>query len=259
MVISIQNLSKKIGRQEILHSINLTIPQGKIISFIGPNGAGKSTLLGLISRLDIPTTGTVTIDGVDVQKTNSEVVAKLLAILKQSNNINLRLTIEDLVSFGRYPYCQGKLKDEDKKMVNQAIDYMGLDDLRYKYLDQLSGGQKQRAYIAMVLAQDTPYVFLDEPLNNLDMKYSVQIMSVLKDLVENHGKTVIVVLHDINFASAYSDIIVALKEGQVVCQGEVKDIMTPEKLHELYDIHIDIHELNNQYVATYFKPKANCP
>ncbi|RIY37165.1 ABC transporter ATP-binding protein [Psittacicella gerlachiana] len=257
MVISITNLSKKIGRQEILKPTNITLPDKKIISFIGPNGAGKSTLLGLISRLDTPTSGQILVDGIDVQKASTAEVAKKLAILKQANNINLRLTIEDLVSFGRYPHCQGKLGPEDKQKVNEAIAYMGLDEFRYKYIDQLSGGQKQRAYIAMVLAQDTPYVFLDEPLNNLDMKYSVQIMSVLRDLVDNHGKTVIVVLHDINFASAYSDQIIALKDGQVIIQGEVKEIMNPQCLYDLYEINIDIHELNEQYVATYFKAKSS--
>ncbi|RIY32617.1 iron ABC transporter ATP-binding protein [Psittacicella hinzii] len=253
MVISISNLTKKIGRQQILQPINLTLPANKIISFIGPNGAGKSTLLGIISRLDLPTEGVVTIDGLDVQKANSKVIAKKLAILKQSNHINLRLTVEDLVSFGRYPHCEGKLTSEDKAKVDEAIAYMGLEEFRYKYLDQLSGGQKQRAYIAMVLAQDTPYVFLDEPLNNLDMKYSVQIMSVLRDLVDNFNKTVIVVLHDINFASAYSDIIVALKDGAVIKQGAVEEIMNPQALHDIYDIQIDIHQIKDQYVATYFK------
>ncbi|MFC6276032.1 iron ABC transporter ATP-binding protein [Psittacicella hinzii] len=253
MVIAISQLSKTIGNQQVLQTIDLEIPENKITSFIGPNGAGKSTLLGIISRLDQPTTGKVLVDGVDVHQAPSLQVAQLLSILKQANNINLRLTVEDLVAFGRYPYCQGKLQAADKEKIAQALTYMGLDEFKHKYLDQLSGGQKQRAYIAMVLAQDTRYVFLDEPLNNLDMKYSVQIMRVLRDLVDKHGKTVIVVLHDINFASAYSDHIIALKDGQVALQGEVGKIMTSESLYQLYDINIDIHQVNGQYLATYFK------
>lgn len=256
MVIAITSLSKTIGNSKILSDINLEIPRNKITSFIGPNGAGKSTLLEIMSRLDQASSGKVHIDGIDVHAAPSAQIARLLAILKQANNIGLRLTIEDLVAFGRYPYCQGKLKVDDWQKVHEAISYMGLSTLRYKYLDQLSGGQKQRAYIAMVLAQDTDYIFLDEPLNNLDMKYSVQIMRVLRDLVDYHNKTVVVVLHDINFASAYSDNIVALKDGQVVRTGAVKEIMNSQTLYDLYDIHIDIHELNNQHVATYFNPQA---
>lgn len=147
-----------------------------------------------------------------------------LAILKQSNHTELRLSIEDLVAFGRFPYSQGRLKAEDQKIIDQAIAYMELEPLRHKQLSELSGGQRQRAYISMVLAQDTDYILLDEPLNNLDMKHSAQIMRVLKDLAVNHGKSIIVVIHDINFASVYADQIIAMKDGQLLYQG------TPNRL-----------------------------
>src|SRR5690606_2693720 len=137
--------------------------------------------------------------------------AKKVSILKQSNQINLRLTVRELVSFGRFPYSQGRLTEEDWVCVDEAIRYMELEELQHEYLDELSGGQRQRAFIAMVIAQDTDYILLDEPLNNLDMKHAVQIMKTLRKLVDERGKTVVLVIHDINFASVYSDYIVALK------------------------------------------------
>ena len=193
-----------------------TIEKGKITSFIGPNGAGKSTVLSMISRLITKDSGEVLIDGKDMSSFKSNELAKKIAILKQSNSINIRLTIRELVAFGRFPYSQGKLTKEDWRFVDEAIEYMELTEMQHKYLDQLSGGQQQRAYIAMVIAQDTEYILLDEPLNNLDMKHSVQIMKVLRRLTEELGKTVVIVIHDINFASCYSDNIVALKDGKVV-------------------------------------------
>ncbi len=156
--------------------------------------------------------------------------AKKVAILKQSNFMNVRLTVDELVSFGRFPYSRGHLTEEDKQIVAQSLDYMNLTDIKDMYLDQLSGGQKQRAFIAMVIAQDTDYILLDEPLNNLDMKHSVQIMKTLRKLVDELGKTVVIVLHDINFASVYSDRIVALKDGKVIHEGKTEEIINTKNL-----------------------------
>ena len=161
-------------------------------------------------------------------------IAKQLAILKQTNNINLRLTIEDLVSFGRFPYSKGNLTQTDRTFIDNAIAYMDLDDIRHQYIDSLSGGQRQRAYIAMTLAQDTDYILLDEPLNNLDMKHSVQIMQVLRKLATELNKTVVIVIHDINFASCYSDYIVAMKNGKLVHQGEVNHIMPINRTYKIF-------------------------
>lgn len=133
--------------------------------------------------------------------------------------MNVRLTIRELVSFGRFPYSQGNLTQEDWDKVDEALSFMELHEIENQFLDELSGGQRQRAFIAMVIAQDTEYILLDEPLNNLDMKHSVQIMKVLRRLVDELGKTVILVIHDINFASFYSDYVVALKNGEIIRQG----------------------------------------
>ncbi|WP_147533583.1 ABC transporter ATP-binding protein [Bacillus marasmi] len=251
-MVDVKKVTKLFGNKKVVDDVTVKIEKGTITTFIGPNGAGKSTLLSMVSRLVSKDTGEILIDNVELSKTKSSELAKKLSILKQSNVINLRLTIKELVSFGRFPYSQGKLTKEDWKFVDEAIQYMGLQDIQDKYLDELSGGQKQRAFIAMVLAQDTEYILLDEPLNNLDMKHSVQIMKVLRRMVDELGKTIVIVIHDINFASCYSDYIVALKDGKVVKEGKAQEIITPEALSEIYDMNFDIKNINNNRIAVYY-------
>ena len=197
MAIEIRNITKSYGSKKVVDNVSVTIPTGKITSFIGPNGAGKSTVLSIMSRLLNADSGEIYLNGELLNRKKSSDIAKQLAILKQTNNINLRLTIEDLVSFGRFPYSKGNLTQTDRTFIDNAIAYMNLDDIRHQYIDNLSGGQRQRAYIAMTLAQDTDYILLDEPLNNLDMKHSVQIMQVLRKLATELNKTVVIVIHDI--------------------------------------------------------------
>ena len=251
-MIQIKGLSKSFGKKPVVENVSLTIEPKKITSFIGPNGAGKSTLLSMVSRLLNADTGEVLLDQADVKKMKSNEFAKRVAILKQANHINVRLTVRELVSFGRYPYSKGRLNAEDEKIVDQAIEYMNLGDMQDKFLDELSGGQKQRAFISMVIAQDTEYILLDEPLNNLDMKHSVQIMKILRQLVDELGKTVVIVLHDINFASVYSDRIVALKDGRLVKDGPTNEIITSEALREVYDMHIPVQEQDGCRICVYF-------
>ncbi|MGY4713483.1 iron ABC transporter ATP-binding protein [Bacillus amyloliquefaciens] len=251
-MVEVKNVSKQYGGKTVLEKTSLSIQKGRLTSFIGPNGAGKSTLLSIMSRLIKTDSGEITVDGQEIGVCKSNDLAKKISILKQTNQINIRLTIKDLVSFGRFPYSQGKLTDEDWVHINQALSYMKLDDLKDKYLDQLSGGQCQRAFIAMIIAQDTDYIFLDEPLNNLDMKHSVEMMKLLKRLVEDFGKTVVVVIHDINFASVYSDHIVALKNGRIVKEGPAEEIIETSVLEDIYDMTIPIQEIDSQRIGVYF-------
>ena len=253
MAIEIRNISKCYGNKTVVDNVSLTIPAGKITSFIGPNGAGKSTVLSIISRLLSADSGEVLLNNEPFNHKKSSEIAKQLAILKQSNNITLRLTIEDLVAFGRFPYSKGHLTADDRQFIDNAIAYMDLHDIRHQYIDSLSGGQRQRAYIAMTLAQDTDYILLDEPLNNLDMKHSVQIMKVLRQLVTELHKTVVIVIHDINFASCYSDYIIAMKNGKLVQQGEVAHIMQSSVLQDIYDMPIPIQQIDGHQIAVYFR------
>lgn len=251
-MVEVKGLTKKYGDKVVVDNVSLSIKKGTITSFIGPNGAGKSTLLSMMSRLLSYDEGQVLIDGEDIRKIKNNELAKKLAILKQANHINLRLTVRELVSFGRFPYSQGRLNKEDWKFVDEAIAYMELEDLQDQYIDQLSGGQKQRAFIAMVIAQDTDYIFLDEPLNNLDMKHSVQIMKTICRLVDELNKTVVIVIHDINFASCYSDYIIALKNGKIVKEGSPEEIITPTTLKEIYEMDFQIQEVNNKKISVYY-------
>jgi len=251
-MIQVKEISKFFGKKPVIQDVSVDVAPGKITSFIGPNGAGKSTLLSMVSRLLNADTGEVLLDKSDVRRWKSDDFAKRVSILKQSNYMNVRLTIRELVSFGRFPYSKGNLKPEDELKIDEAIQYMNLEDLQHNYLDELSGGQRQRAFIAMVIAQDTDYILLDEPLNNLDMKHSVQIMKILRKLVDELGKTVVIVLHDINFASVYSDHIVALKNGRVVKDGPTNDIINSDALKEIYDMDIPVQEQNGCRICVYF-------
>ncbi|HLR53131.1 MAG TPA: ABC transporter ATP-binding protein [Pseudogracilibacillus sp.] len=251
-MVDIKSLFKTYNKKTVIEDVSLQIPKGKITSFIGPNGAGKSTLISMISRLIAKDEGIISIDGEDVTNSKDSELARKISILKQSNTMGVKLTVRELISFGRFPYSKGRLKRFDWQKVDEAISYMELEELEDKYIDELSGGQRQRAYIAMVLAQDTEYILLDEPLNNLDMRHSVQIMKTLRRLVDELGKTIVIVIHDINFASCYSDEIVALKDGKIVKHGRTCDVIDRCVLKDIYDMDIDIKEIENQRICVYF-------
>jgi iron complex transport system ATP-binding protein len=246
------DVTKNYGASCVVDGVSLNLPQGGITSIIGPNGAGKSTLLSIVSRLMAMDAGTVTVGGLDVSTAPSDELARRLSILRQDNHMTARLTVHDLVSFGRYPYSKGRLTLEDKTHIDRAIGYLDLDALSHRFLDELSGGQRQRAFVAMVLAQDTDYVLLDEPLNNLDMKHAAGMMRLMRRAAAELGKTVVLVLHDINFASCYSDHIVAMKHGKVAAQGAVDEMIRPEVLSAIYEMEIAVHEIGGQRIGVYY-------
>lgn len=251
-MIEIKNLSKKYKDKYVVDNVTTTFPEGKITCIIGPNGAGKSTLMSMMSRLTPMDNGSVVIDGKELHHWNKNELSKTLSILKQENSTNIKLTVYELVSFGRFPYSKGNLTTEDKKYIDDAINYMDLNEFKDRYLDELSGGQRQRAYIAMVIAQNTKYILLDEPLNNLDMKNSVQMMKTLKKMVVDLKKTIIIVMHDINFTAVYSDYILALKNGKLEYMDKNENIVAKEKLEKLYDMEFDVVNINNKNICIYF-------
>lgn len=251
-MINVKAITKKYREKTVVDDVTIDLPRGKIIAFIGSNGAGKSTLVSIISRTLSRNKGDVYVEGKELAQWNPQELSQVLSVLKQTNNLNIRLTIRELVSFGRYPYSQGRLSAEDNKTIDKAIKYMKLKDIEDIYIDELSGGQRQMAFIAMIIAQDTEYIFLDEPLNNLDMKHSVQIMKILKDLVEKEGKTIMIVIHDINFVSCYADYIVAMKDGKIICSGETEDVMNSSSLREIYNMDIPIKEIDGKNICLYY-------
>lgn len=252
-MITTLKLNKQHGANHVLHDINLSLPERGITSIIGPNGAGKSTLLSIISRLALPSSGVVHIDDKPLGSWNNEALARRLAILRQDNHLALRLTVRDLVAFGRYPHTQGRLTVNDKAHIDRAINYLSLGTLQNRYLDELSGGQRQRAFVAMVLCQDTHYVLLDEPLNSLDMKHAVAMMKTLRRAADELGKAVVLVLHDINFAACYSDCIVAMRDGRVAHAGPPETVVDETLLSELYGLPIKVQTLNGQRICTFYQ------
>lgn len=252
-MIATKGIQKSYGEKKVVDNVTIELPKEKIIAFVGSNGAGKSTVLSIISRTLSKDFGEVYIDEVELKNWKTQMLAKKLSILKQTNHLNIRLTVKELVEFGRFPYSKGRLTKEDEKKVEEAIDYMELKELQDRYLDELSGGQRQMAFIAMVIAQDTEYIFLDEPLNNLDMRHSVQIMKVLKRLIEEKGKTIMVVIHDINFVSCYADHIVAMKNGQVICQGDTEEVIDENVLKEIYGMDISVKTIDGKKICFYYQ------
>lgn len=251
-MIALDGATKRYHSQTVLDGVTIELGDDGVTALIGPNGAGKSTMFGLIGRLIKPDAGAIEVDGMDVSVAPSHELAKTLAVLRQDNHIAARLTVHDLVEFGRFPHSRGRLTVDDRTHIDQAIDYLDLNEFRERFLDELSGGQRQRAFIAMVLAQDTKYVLLDEPLNNLDLKHMTEIMKLIRRMADELGKRVIVVLHDINFAATYADRIVAMRDGRVIADAPADEIMRPDVLEEVYGTPVDVREIDGQRVALYY-------
>lgn len=250
-MIRLDNVRKNYTSEIEIGPVSLEFPNNAITALIGPNGAGKSTLLTMIGRLLGVDSGTINVGPYDVGAAKSKDLAKVLSILRQDNHFVTRLTVRQLVSFGRFPYSNGRLTAEDEEIISRYIEFLNLGALQRRYLDELSGGQRQRAYVAMVLCQETEYVLLDEPLNNLDISHSVDIMAHLRTAVLEMGRTMVVVLHDINFAARYADYICAVKDGQIVEHGPTRELMRSEVLSPIFGTQIDIVEGPHGAVACY--------
>lgn len=251
-MLKIAGLRKSYAGNDVVHDVDLELPHGKVISLIGPNGAGKSTVLNMLARLTPIDGGQVLFNGKDIRKWDRSDLAKKMAILTQANNIQAKLTVRELVAFGRFPYSQGRLDADDHAIIDKALSFMELEDLADRFLDEMSGGQRQRALIAMVLAQDTDYVLLDEPTNNLDIYHATRLMQTVRRLCDELGKTVIMVLHELNYASFYSDYICAFKDGKVAGFGTVHEIMQAQFLKEVYAVDFTITHVQGKPLALHF-------
>lgn len=253
-MITVSNLHKVYGAKKVLAGVNAQFPPGRISSLIGPNGAGKTTLLMMLARLLDPSQGEIRLNGVSIDSIPIGEYAKRVATLRQSQDSSLRLRVEDLVAFGRFPYSRGALSAADRQAIDEAITFLSLDRLRHAFIDELSGGQRQMAFLAMTIAQQTEVLLLDEPLNNLDMKHAVQIMQALRRLRDEQGRTVILVIHDINFAANYSDHVVAMKGGSIRFSGPVEQMVDERRLQDLYGLAFEILRGERSKLCNYFDP-----
>ncbi|NEN75938.1 ATP-binding cassette domain-containing protein [Pelistega sp. NLN82] len=252
-MITIEHLHYQLaGGTPILKDITTHIPKGGITALVGPNGAGKSTLFAHIARLQTIQQGKILIDQLDVSKTPIDEMAKKIAILRQDNTVNSRITVERMLMFGRYPYHKGRPRTEDVEIVNATLEQFQLVDLRERFMTELSGGQRQRVMVAMVFCQSTDYLLLDEPLNNLDMYHSRQLMQQLRHIADTYQRTIVVVLHDINYASAYADYIIGMKSGEVILEGKPTAVLTEHNLERLFGVNVPIVMINGYPMVMHY-------
>nr|WED68190.1 Fe(3+) dicitrate ABC transporter ATP-binding protein FecE [Pectobacterium colocasium] len=242
MELTTQNLTAGYGDKRILDGLSLSLPAGKITALLGPNGCGKSTLLKCFAKLLTPESGVIQLNGKPLSAFSARQLSRHLALLPQQHLTPEGITVRDMVAYGRSPWLSlwGRLSQDDCQRVQLAMEKTHIVDLADKRLTDLSGGQRQRAFLAMLLAQDTPVVLLDEPTTYLDINHQVELMKLLREL-NQAGKTVVTVLHDSNQASRYCDHLVMLAGGRVMAQGSPHEVMKPALLQQVFSIDAEIH------------------
>lgn len=241
--ISLQLKDIKFSYREnnILNSITIDMNQGNLIGIIGPNGAGKTTLLKCILGLLSPSEGTISINGKNIKSISSEEKAHIIGYVPQKDNTAFSIPLYEAVLLGRRPYINYSVSRNDLKIVDDLLQKLDLIKLAQRPINQLSGGEKQKVFIARALAQETSILLLDEPTSALDLKHQVEVLSILKNQVKEHGKLVIVVMHDINLASRYADALIMLKKGQIYSFGKPEDVITSKNLRDVYEVDAHIH------------------
>ncbi|HZG71908.1 MAG TPA: ABC transporter ATP-binding protein [Chondromyces sp.] len=230
------------GERLIVKDLSITIPDKKITTIIGANGCGKSTLLKAMTRIIPPQSGSIILDGESILKEDTKLLARKMAILPQTPESAAGLTVGELVSYGRFPYQKGfgRLTKKDLEVIHWALDVTGTADYQYQPVDALSGGQRQRVWIAMALAQETEMIFLDEPTTYLDMAHQLEVLELLQKLNQEEGRTIVMVLHDLNQAARFADCIIAMKDGQIVKAGTSEEVMTKDVLRKVFHIDAEI-------------------
>ncbi len=244
------------GGGRVLHDVDRDVAPGAVTALIGPNGAGKSTLLAVMARLLEPDAGAVLLDGRDVRSLPGDVVARRTAVLRQDTQLAVRLTVRELVALGRFPHSRGRPTDADRRLVARAVRDVELEDLADRRLDRLSGGQRQRAHLAMTLVQvdggdGGEHLLLDEPLAALDVRHAGAVMRLLRRRAAERAASVVVVVHDIGFAAAHADRVVAMRDGRVVADGPTADVVTSAVLSDLYGTDVAVHEVGGRRLVAH--------
>ncbi|PAE44502.1 ABC transporter ATP-binding protein [Bacillus sp. 7884-1] len=236
--LSTDELSIGYGERLIVKNLSIEIPDKKITTIIGPNGCGKSTLLKAITRIISHQSGNILLDGKDISKVNTKILAKQMAILPQTPESASGLTVGELVSYGRFPYQKGfgRLTKKDYEVIDWALEVTGTIDFKFRPVDALSGGQRQRVWIAMALAQETEIIFLDEPTTYLDMAHQLEVLELLQKLNYEQERTIVMVLHDLNQAARFADHIIALKDGEIVKAGNCEEVISHKVLKKVFNI-----------------------
>lgn len=238
MRMNVSNVEVGYDKKVIVNDLTIGIPDSQITTIIGSNGCGKSTLLKAMTRIIPHQKGQILLDGADIHKKHTKELAKELAILPQTQDSAVGLLVEELVSYGRFPYQSGfgSLTKEDKEIIDWALNATNTYELKNHFVDELSGGQKQRVWIAMALAQNTDIIFLDEPTTYLDMAHQLEVLELLQNLNEKEKRTIVMVLHDLNHAARFSNYMIALEKGNLVKAGTPEEVMTSEVLKKVFNI-----------------------
>lgn len=239
-MLSCRNVVKSYSGKVALNNISLSVPNGSLMSVIGPNGAGKSTLLGILSRLTACDSGAVELDDKNILQWKRGELSKTLAVMTQRKSFQSHITVHDFVSFARFPYSRNHLTADDRAAIDSAMEQAGVQTLRSAYIDELSGGQQQLAHIALVLAQETDYILLDEPTANLDIAHSLRVMRLLRRLCDEQGKTIVLALHELPYAAFFSDYVCAIRNGRIEQCGAPRQVMTQEMLSQLYGVEFEL-------------------
>ncbi|MCH1626526.1 ABC transporter ATP-binding protein [Ferdinandcohnia quinoae] len=236
------DLNISYGERLIVKDLSVDIPDKKITTIIGSNGCGKSTLLKAITRIISHQSGAVVLDGANISKENTKILAKKMAILPQTPESASGLTVGELVSYGRFPYQKGfgRLTKKDYEVIDWSLEVTGISDFKFRPVDSLSGGQRQRVWIAMALAQETDIIFLDEPTTYLDMAHQLEVLELLQKLNLEQDRTIVMVLHDLNQAARFADYIIALKDGEIVKAGNCEEVIKHDVLRKVFNIDAEI-------------------
>ncbi|MDR2606029.1 MAG: ABC transporter ATP-binding protein [Oscillospiraceae bacterium] len=237
-IFAAENIIAGYGGEAVVSGIDISVPSSKISVMLGANACGKSTLLKTMSRILKPDSGSVTLDGVNIERIPSKKLARRLGLLPQSPIAPEGIAVSDLVGRGRFPHQKlwGGFSKADYEAVSEALDVMGISDLCNRNVDELSGGQRQRVWIAMALAQQTDILLLDEPTTFLDIAHQVEILDLLTDLNRSRGTTIVMVLHDINLAARYADHIFAMRGGKLIAEGAPKKVITADLVQQTFDL-----------------------
>ncbi len=248
-MIEVKNISKSYGNRLVLDNISLKLKPGSFNMLVGGNGAGKSTLINIIGSLIESDAGEIYLDNKLLENYDRNERAKKISILKQENHINLNLTVKDLVGFGRFPYSKGRLNKEDEAIILDCMTKTETLAYADRLISQLSGGQRQRAYLAMILAQDTDIILLDEPLASLDLRHSVEFVNILKTICKKENKTVVMIVHDLNVASKAADTIIGLKDGKLLACGCVEDVIETSCLFDIFGVDFAVEKFDNRSIC----------